>query len=69
MMSQEDEMSIRQQAELLGVNRCGYYYRPVPQDPMDLYIKRLIDEAHTGHPARLGGLPECACSLHTGDYE
>ncbi len=41
MMSQEDKISIRQQAELLGVNRSGFYYRPVPPDPMDLYIKRL----------------------------
>ncbi len=50
MMSQDDEMSIRQQAKLLGVNRSTFYYRQVPPDPMDLYIKRLIDEAHTRHP-------------------
>ncbi len=50
MMSQDDEMSIRQQAELLGVNRSTFYYRQAPPDPMDLYIKRLIDEVHTSHP-------------------
>jgi len=50
MMSQDDEISIRQQAELLGVNRPAFYYKPVPPDHMNLYIKRLIDEAHTRHP-------------------
>ncbi len=43
-------MSIRRQAELLGVNRSTFYYRRIPPDPMNLYIKRLIDEAHTRHP-------------------
>jgi len=43
-------MSIRQQAELLNVNRSAFYYKQVPPDPMNLYIKRLIDEAHTRHP-------------------
>ncbi len=50
MMSRDDEMSIREQAELLSVNRSTFYYRQVPPDPMNLYIKRLIDEAHTRHP-------------------
>ncbi len=44
-MRQDDEMFIRQQAKLLGVNRSTFYYRLVSPDPMDLYIKRLIDEA------------------------
>ncbi len=50
MMSLDDEISIRQQARLLGVNRSAFYYRQVPPEPLDLYIKRLIDEAHTRHP-------------------
>ncbi len=49
MMSQDDEISIRQQAELLSVSRSTFYYRQVSPNPMDLYIKRLIDEAHTRH--------------------
>jgi len=44
MMSRDDEMSIRQQAELLGVNRSAFYYKQVPPGPMNLYIRRLIDE-------------------------
>ncbi len=50
MMRQNEEMSIRQQARALGVNRSTFYYRQVPPDPMDFYIKRLIDEVHTRHP-------------------
>ncbi len=50
MMSQDEEMSIRQQAKLLGVSRSAFYYRQEPPDPMNLYIKRLIDEVHIRHP-------------------
>ena len=38
------------QAELLGLNRSGLYYQPVPASPEELWIKRRIDEIYTQWP-------------------
>jgi putative transposase len=43
-------VSIRRQCELLGVNRSNVYYQPVPEDPEDLELMRLMDEEFLGHP-------------------
>jgi len=44
------KLSLSTQAELLGLNRSGLYYRPVPPGPDELHIKRRIDELYTAHP-------------------
>jgi putative transposase len=44
------KLSISKQAELLGVNRTSFYYKPVPTSPEELQIKRIIDENYTKHP-------------------
>lgn len=44
------ELSISQQAELLGLNRTGLYYQPVGPSEKELVTKRRIDEIYTEHP-------------------
>lgn len=52
MTSRSDpDYSIRQQCELLSLNRTGLYYKPVPISPHKLKILRRIDELYTVDPA------------------
>ena len=44
------ELPVSTQAELLGLNRSGLYYKPVAPSAEDLKIKRMIDELYTAHP-------------------
>lgn len=44
------ELPIRTQAELLGLNRSGLYYKPKPPSGEELALKRSIDEIFTEHP-------------------
>lgn len=38
------------QCELLGLNRTGLYYEPVPPSPLEVAIKHRIDELYTAYP-------------------
>lgn len=42
--------SLRQQCELLGLNRSGLYYRPVSESDENLALMRLLDEQYTRTP-------------------
>jgi len=42
--------SIRRQCKLAGVNRSGFYYKPVPETNENLQLMRLIDEQYMRHP-------------------
>ena len=42
--------SIRRQCRLAGVNRSGFYYKPVPETNENLVLMRLIDEQYMRHP-------------------
>lgn len=44
------ELPVSVQADLLGINRTGLYYRPVPPSREDLDIKLHIDKIYTAHP-------------------
>jgi putative transposase len=44
------ELSIRQQCELLGLNRSSYYYQPATETALNLTLMRLIDEQYTARP-------------------
>ena len=44
------ELPVSTQAELLGLNRSGLYYKPVAPDEEDLKVKRMIDELYAAHP-------------------
>jgi putative transposase len=58
----EDEMSVRDQCELLGISRSGYYYESCPESPENLIIMRRLDEMHLENPVygsrRLGKMLE-----------
>jgi putative transposase len=43
-------LPLKMQAELLGLNRSGLYYRPVPPSPEEVAIKHRIDEIYTKCP-------------------
>ncbi len=44
------KISMRRQCELLGVARSTVDYAPVPEDPEDVFIKRLLDEIYLEDP-------------------
>lgn len=44
------ELPIKTQAELLGLNRSGLYYKSVPPSPEEVALKREIDEIFTECP-------------------
>jgi putative transposase len=50
MINRKHKLSIRRQAELLGISRGTVYYLPQPISPADLALMRKIDELHLQHP-------------------
>lgn len=44
------EIPISRQCELLWLSRSGYYYEPVGESPLNLYLMNLIDEQYTRTP-------------------
>lgn len=51
MVNREDrEISMRQQSELLSLNRSTLYYRPAPVSEYDLRLINRTDELFTEHP-------------------
>lgn len=50
MIEQDVTPSMRQQCELLSVNRSSVYYEPVGSDPEELSLMRRIDELHLKYP-------------------
>jgi putative transposase len=45
-----EDISIRRQCELLGVNRAGLYYEPLGESVENLTLMRLLDEQYTRTP-------------------
>jgi putative transposase len=43
-------LTLKEQAELLGLNRTGLYYRPVGPSRDEIAAKHRIDEIYTAHP-------------------
>lgn len=51
MISRDNQLTIRQQCELLSINRATYYYKPNNAlDGNDLKVMTTIDEKYTMHP-------------------
>ena len=46
----DEVFSLRQQCELLGLNRSGLYYRPAGESDENLALMRLLDEQYTRTP-------------------
>jgi len=44
------DLSVARQCELLGLPRSSFYYQPVPPDPYDDLLMRLLDEQYTRTP-------------------
>jgi putative transposase len=45
-----NELSLKEQAELLGLNRSGLYYQPVGPSAAEIAAKHRIDEIYTAYP-------------------
>lgn len=50
LLSSQENLSIRHQCHLLGINRSSIYYKPQGESDENLQIMRLIDEYHLDHP-------------------
>lgn len=50
MIDRGHTLSIRRQAQLVGISRGSVYYQPKPVNPVDLEFMRHIDELHLEHP-------------------
>ena len=60
-------LSIRQQCELIGLNRGTYYYQPAKETPLNLTLMRLIDEQYLKTP--FYGYPKMTEYLKKQGYE
>lgn len=49
-ISDNEKLSLRQQCQLLGINRSSIYYDPVGESDENLRIMRLMDQEHLDHP-------------------
>lgn len=50
METNQRGIPISLQAELLGINRTSFYYKPQPPSEADLKVKAIIDRVYTKHP-------------------
>ena len=46
----DSHLSIRQQCQLLKLNRSSLYYQRKPEDADNVELMRLLDEEYTRHP-------------------
>ena len=50
MIDGDREVTVKRQAQLLGVSRASVYYRPRPVSERDLKLMRRLDELHLEAP-------------------
>jgi len=50
MINQDGLLTIKEQCQLLGLSRSGYYYAPTEETALNLQLLRRIDEINTDHP-------------------
>lgn len=50
MIERHDSLSVRQQCELLGLDRSGLYYAPVAIAPAEIALCHRLDELYTARP-------------------
>ena len=48
--TKDNNLSIKDQCELLSVSRSGYYYQPARESEENLLLMRLLDEQYLRHP-------------------
>jgi putative transposase len=49
-VTRDEQLSVRRQCLLLGVNRSSLYYQPVADSDEKLQLMRKVDELHLKHP-------------------
>ena len=49
-MSNHDHLSIRQQTQILGLNRSSLYYKPIGISQYNILLMNLLDEQYTRTP-------------------
>jgi putative transposase len=49
-ISKDAALSVRRQCDLLDVNRCNIYYKPVEESSENLLIMEKMDKHHLEHP-------------------
>jgi len=47
---QHEQISLRRQCQLLGLNRTSFYYEPQTETVENLELMRLLDEQYTSYP-------------------
>lgn len=68
MLAKNDsKYSIREQCQILGINRSGLYYKPAQASIETLEIMGLLDEEHTRHP--FYGVPKMTEFLKRTGYK
>jgi putative transposase len=50
MIDGQEELSVRRQCELVGLDRSGLYYEPVGPEPEEIALCHRLDELYTAHP-------------------
>lgn len=50
MIDCQDELSVRRQCELVGLDRSGLYYEPAGPDGAEIALCHRLDELYTAHP-------------------
>jgi putative transposase len=50
MIQRDHDLSVKRQAQLLGISRGSVYYLPRPVSSADLGLMRQIDELHMEQP-------------------
>ena len=50
LVSDNEDLSVRNQCELLGINRSGIYYEAKPESGVNLSIMDALDKEHLEHP-------------------
>lgn len=60
------QLSVRQQCELIGLNRASYYYEPVGESALNLALMRLLDEQYLRTP--FYGWPRMTAYLQQQGY-
>lgn len=63
----QEQISIRRQCELLGLNRASYYYQAASESPLNLKLMRLIDEHYMKMP--FYGWPRMTAHLRRQGYD
>lgn len=62
----DERFSLRQQCDLLGLNRSSVYYQPRGESTEDLQLMRLLDEQYTKTP--FYGVKRMTAYLRAKDY-